>query len=184
MTKLPERMDARDSGLGTRDSMAGTRGSMFRGAQRSLRALFVSLALVLLAFAAPLAAIEPLEFKDRAEEQRYQKLLRELRCLQCQNQSLADSDANVAGGLRQEIHRQMQAGKSDEEIKAFLVERYGEFVLYRPEVKGGTMLLWFGPFVILALGGAALLVHLRRRAAAAPAAPVAASASNRSEEDW
>jgi cytochrome c-type biogenesis protein CcmH len=146
--------------------------------------VLVSLALVCLAAAAPLAAIEPLEFKDRAEEQRYQKLLRELRCLQCQNQSLADSDANVAGGLRQEIHRQMQAGKSNEEIKAFLVDRYGEFVLYRPEVKGGTMLLWFGPFVILALGGAALLVHLRRRAAAAPAALAAASASNRSEEDW
>lgn len=166
------------------DSMIGTRGAATGGLPGLFRVISAALLVLALSFATPLAAIEPLEFKDRAEEQRYQKLLRELRCLQCQNQSLADSDANVAGGLRQEIHRQMQAGKSDEEIKAFLVDRYGEFVLYRPEVKGGTMLLWFGPFVILALGGAALLVHLRRRAAAAPAAPAAASASNRSEEDW
>ena len=166
------------------DSMIGTRDAATGGLPDLFRVISAALLVLALSFATPLAAIEPLEFKDRGEEQRYQKLLRELRCLQCQNQSLADSDANVAGGLRQEIHRQMQAGKSDEEIKAFLVDRYGEFVLYRPEVKGGTMLLWFGPFVILALGGAALLVHLRRRAAAAPAAPAAASASNRSEEDW
>ncbi len=128
-----------------------------------------------------LAAIEPLEFADRAEELRYQQLLRELRCLQCQNQSLADSEANVAGGLRQEIHRQMQAGRSDDEIKAFLVDRYGEFVLYRPEVKSGTWLLWFGPFVILAGGAVALVLHLKKRRAGASAA-IAGTA--RDEEDW
>ena len=142
-------------------------------------ALLYSLALVLVS--APLAAIEPLQFADRAEEQRYQQLLRELRCLQCQNQSLADSDSNVAGGLRLEIHKQMLAGRSDEEIKAFLVERYGEFVLYRPEVKSGTWLLWFGPFVILAGGAVALVVHLRKRRTDTTAA---AAGNARDEEDW
>ncbi len=120
-------------------------------------------ALFLLAMISPIYAIEPLEFSGRAEEVRFQKLLRELRCLQCQNQSLADSPANVAGGLRQEIHRQMQAGKSNEDIKAFLVERYGEFVLYNPPVKQSTWLLWFGPGAILLLGGFALVQHLRKR---------------------
>lgn len=139
-----------------------------------------ALALALALAAAPLAAIEPLEFADRAQELRYQQLLRELRCLQCQNQSLADSDANVAGGLRQEIHKQMLAGRSDDEIKAFLVERYGDFVLYRPEVKSGTWMLWFGPFLILAAGGIALALHLRGRRR--PAA--AAADTPRDEEDW
>ncbi|GMU44104.1 MAG: cytochrome c-type biogenesis protein CcmH [Xanthomonadales bacterium] len=136
---------------------------------------------LLLGASAALGAIEPLEFTDRAQEQRYQHLLRELRCLQCQNQSLADSDANVAGGLRLEIHKQMRAGASDEQIKAFLVERYGDFVLYRPEVRRDTWLLWFGPFVILAGGGIALALHLRGRRR-----PAAASATDtpRDEEDW
>ena len=120
------------------------------------------------------------EFTDQAQEHRYQQLLRELRCLQCQNQSLADSDSNVAGGLRLEIHKQMLAGRSDEEIKAFLVDRYGEFVLYRPEVKSGTWLLWFGPFVILAGAGLALILTLRKRRAQA----AAVAETTRDEEDW
>ena len=144
-------------------------------------ALLRTLAVALLIACTSLAAIEPLEFADRAEELRYQQLLRELRCLQCQNQSLADSDANVASGLRQEIHRQMQAGRSDDEIKAFLVERYGDFVLYRPKVGSGTWLLWFGPFVILAGGALALVLHLRKRRAGA-ATPAATAV--RDEEDW
>jgi cytochrome c-type biogenesis protein CcmH len=166
------------------ESGPGIRASLSRGSLGAWPALLVTLVLCLLTCAAPLAAIEPLEFRDHAEEQRYQKLLRELRCLQCQNQSLADSPANVASGLRLEIYRQMQTGKSDEEIKAFLVDRYGEFVLYRPKVKGGTLLLWFGPFVILALAGTALRLHLRRRAATAAAAPAAAAVSPSDEEDW
>lgn len=138
-------------------------------------------ALLALAWLSPAAAIEPLEFTDRAQEHRYQQLLRELRCLQCQNQSLADSDSNVAGGLRLEIHKQMLAGRSDEEIKAFLVDRYGEFVLYRPEMKSGTWLLWFGPFVILAGAGVALVLTLRKRRAQAAAV---AETTTRDEEDW
>jgi cytochrome c-type biogenesis protein CcmH len=141
----------------------------------------LTLALVLALGCSPLLAIEPLQFADSAEELRYQQLLRELRCLQCQNQSLADSGSNVASGLRQEIHRQMQAGSSDEEIKAFLVGRYGEFVLYRPEVKSSTWLLWFGPFVILGGAATALVIHLRKRSGKA-AAPAASQA--RDEEDW
>lgn len=144
-----------------------------------MSALLRLIAVALLALAAPLAAIEPLEFESPEQELRYQQLLRELRCLQCQNQSLADSDANVASGLRQLIHKQMRDGRSDEEIKAFLVERYGEFVLYRPRVESGTWLLWFGPFLILAGGGIALALHLRGRRPAA-----ATAGTPRDEEDW
>lgn len=146
-----------------------------------MSALTRLIAITLLALAAPLAAIEPLEYDSPEQELRYQQLLRELRCLQCQNQSLADSDANVASGLRQLIHKQMRSGKSDEEIKAFLVERYGEFVLYRPRVESGTWLLWFGPFAILAAGGIALTLHLRKRRRSVPAA---APTAPRDEEDW
>lgn len=146
-----------------------------------MNAILRALALLLALGCTTLAAIEPLDFADRAQEQRYQQLLRELRCLQCQNQSLADSDANVASGLRQEIFRQMQDGRSDDEIKAFLVDRYGEFVLYRPEVKSGTWLLWFGPFVILAGGAVALVLHLRKRRTGAT---VTVANAARDEEDW
>lgn len=172
-----------DARVGIRDAGSGTGGSVSRGPQGALRAVLVSLALVCLAAAAPLAAIEPLEFKDRAEEQRYQKLLRELRCLQCQNQSLADSDANVAGGLRQEIHRQMQAGKSNEEIKAFLVDRYGEFVLLRPRLHAGTLVLWLSVPGLLTI--AAWLIWRARRSAVAgraAAPPLSAEEERRLRE--
>lgn len=122
-----------------------------------------------------------MEFKDRAEEVRFQELLRELRCLQCQNQTLADSDADIARQLRVEVHRMMEEGKTNDEIKNFLTDRYGEFVLYRPRVETGTWLLWFGPFVILAGGALALVIHLRKRRGNA-AAPLATTA--RDEEDW
>jgi len=97
-------------------------------------------------------AIDPLPFKNDAEEQRFQNLVRELRCLVCQNQNLADSDAGLAKDLRQEVFEMIQAGKSDDEIKQFLTERYGDFVLYRPPFKATTVVLWVGPIVILILG--------------------------------
>ncbi|MDH5436877.1 MAG: cytochrome c-type biogenesis protein CcmH, partial [Gammaproteobacteria bacterium] len=87
-----------------------------------------------------------------AEEQRYRNLIGELRCLVCQNQSLADSDAELAVDMRNEVHKKISAGKSNDEIIDFLVERYGDFVRYRPPVKATTFLLWFGPFLLLALG--------------------------------
>lgn len=142
------------------------------------RACGITLGLLL---AAPLWAIDPMPFENRADEVRFQTLLRELRCLQCQNQTLADSDADIARQLREEIFRMMGEGKNDQEIKDFLTARYGDFVLYKPPVKSGTWLLWFGPFGILAGGGVALWLHLRarRRPQAAAQAP-----DTRDEEDW
>ncbi len=142
------------------------------------RALLLAIAL---AFCTSVLAIDPMEFTDRAEEVRYQVLLRELRCLQCQNQTLADSDADIARQLRNEVFRMIREGKSDDEIKDFMTARYGDFVLYRPKVGSGTWLLWFGPFVILVGGAFALVLHLRKRRAGA-ATPAATAV--RDEEDW
>src|SRR5262245_40252455 len=100
---------------------------------------------------------------DPAVEQRLHKLSKELRCLVCQNETLADSRADLALDLRREIREQMRAGKSDEQIAAFLTERYGDFVLYRPPLKPSTYPLWFGPFVLLASGLFALYRSLKQR---------------------
>jgi cytochrome c-type biogenesis protein CcmH len=109
-------------------------------------------------------AIQPLPFRDRAEEIRFQTLSAELRCPMCQNETLADSNAPIAHDLRRQIFEMMQAGKTDAQIKAFLVERYSDFVLYEPPVSPKTWLLWFGPLLVLALGGALVAVQVRRRA--------------------
>lgn len=137
-------------------------------------------ALIGLAAAFVAYAVEPLPFKDAAEEQRFQHLARELRCLVCQNQNLADSDAGLAKDLRNEVFEQLRAGKSDDEIKSYLVARYSEFVLYDPPLKASTLVLWFGPFVLLAVGGIAVWLTVRRRAAQNPAPTRAAG----EEEDW
>lgn len=103
---------------------------------------------------------------DPVLEERVMNLSRELRCLVCQNETLADSRADLAVDLRNQVREQMKAGKSDEEIIGFLTARYGEFVLYRPRVRPATYLLWFGPFVLL-LGGLLILfryVKSRREA--------------------
>ena len=99
------------------------------------------------------AAIEAITFSSPDLEQRYQALSEELRCLVCQNQSLADSDASLAGDLRQILHEQLEQGRSDDEIIAFLVERYGEFVHYKPEFSGSTVFLWLAPGLFILLGG-------------------------------
>lgn len=115
--------------------------------------------------ALPAGASAPLDFDDPAQEQRFMDLTAELRCLQCQNQTLADSDAPLAQDLRQEIHDMMAAGRSDEEIKAFMVARYGDFVLYRPPVQGNTLMLWLLPALLLLTGAAVVALAVRRRAA-------------------
>jgi len=97
------------------------------------------------------------------EEQRIRQLEEKLRCLVCQNQSLADSGAELAGDLRRQVREQVAAGKSDEEIIEFLVQRYGDFVRYEPPFKASTALLWIGPFALLLAAGATLVVVLRRR---------------------
>lgn len=98
-----------------------------------------------------LAAIEVLSFDNEQQHDRYQKLISELRCPKCLNANLAGSDAPIAADLRAEIHEQILAGNSDEEILEFLTDRYGDFILYRPPLNPGTTLLWFGPpFLLLA----------------------------------
>lgn len=95
----------------------------------------------------------PLRFEHDAEERRFHRLVAELRCVMCQNQSLADSNAQIAQDLRREVLSLMRQGLDDDAIKAYLVERYGAFVLYRPQVGPATWLLWFGPLVLLGAGG-------------------------------
>ena len=95
------------------------------------------------------AADTPFTFKDATEEARYQQLTAELRCLVCQNQSLADSHADLAQDLRAEVFRMLQAGQTNEQIVDFLVARYGDFVLYRPPVSRLTYALWFGPLLLV-----------------------------------
>jgi len=126
-------------------------------------AFYLLFALVLLLPHAALA-IDALPFKDRAEEQRFQNLARQLRCLVCQNESLADSSADLAKDLRQEVFDQMRQGKSDDEIKQYLTARYSDFVLYNPPLRGGTFMLWFGPLVVFLGGLAAVILIVRRRA--------------------
>ena len=106
--------------------------------------------------AAPLA-------DDPVTEQRLISISEEMRCLVCQNESLAGSRSDLANDLRREIRTLIKEGKSDEQIRSFMVERYGDFVLYRPPVKPITWLLWIGPFVILIVGIGFLLSYLRRR---------------------
>ena len=122
-------------------------------------------------------AIDPLPFKDRAEEVRFQNLTRELRCLVCQNQNLADSEAQLAVELRRQVFDMMQSGKSDAEIKQYLVARYNDFVLYDPPVKAGTLLLWFLPGVLVLIGAGVVFNILRKKSRQ----PVTATDP---EEDW
>ena len=95
---------------------------------------------------------EPVVFENKNLEERYYLLIEEIRCLVCQNQSLADSNAPLAQDLRNEVFKMIQTNKSNNEIMEFLVERYGDFVLYRPPLKKNTWLLWFGPFLFLVIG--------------------------------
>jgi cytochrome c-type biogenesis protein CcmH len=119
---------------------------------------------------------------DPVIEARLAKLSKELRCLQCQNQTLADSPAGLAADLRREIREQMKAGKSDQEIIAFLTQRYGDFILYRPRVTFTTYLLWFGPFVLLLGGLYVLFVYIKQRRDMIPEQPLSANDRRRAEE--
>src|ERR1041384_3573774 len=119
---------------------------------------------------------------DPVIEARLAKLSHELRCLQCQNQTLADSPAGLAADLRREIRTQMKAGKSDQEIVAFLTQRYGDFILYKPRVTFTTYLLWFGPFVFLLGGLYVLFRYIKQRRDSTPENPLTADERRRAEE--
>jgi cytochrome c-type biogenesis protein CcmH len=108
---------------------------------------------------------EPMVFENQQQEARFKQLTQELRCTVCQNQNLADSDAQLAHDLRAEVHKMLLAGKSDDEIKQFMVDRYGDFVLYRPPVQENTYLLWLAPIVLLLIGALILRVNIKKRAA-------------------
>ena len=118
---------------------------------------------LLLAASAAALAQEPLVFDDAAQEERYNALTLELRCTVCQNQSLADSDAPLAQDLRAEIYEMMMAGRSDDEIKTFMIERYGDFVLYRPPMQGNTLALWLLPILLLLVGAVIVFFTVRNR---------------------
>ena len=107
-------------------------------------------------------AIESMSFQNQTEEIRFRQLTEELRCTVCQNQTLAESDAPLAQDLRQRILEMLQQGQSDMQIKEFLVDRYGDFVLYQPPVKNITILLWFGPIIILFLGAIVVWQTIRK----------------------
>lgn len=104
------------------------------------------------------------EFANAVQEAHYQQLTAELRCVVCQNQSIADSNAELAQDMRDLIRKMILEGKTDEQITGFLVERYGDFVLYNPPVKPTTYVLWIGPLVLLLLGIAVLVYFVRRHA--------------------
>lgn len=109
------------------------------------------------------AEIESLTFETAEQEQRYKYFIDELRCLVCQNQNLADSNADLAKDLRMQTYEMITGGKSDQEIIDYMVNRYGDFVLYRPPLKTNTLLLWGGPFIILFLATVIFLRMLRQR---------------------
>ena len=127
--------------------------------------IFMALTLSVTALAQRAPVQEPMKFENKQQEERFNHLTRELRCLVCQNQNLADSDAQLAHDLRAEVHEMLLAGNSDEEIKKFMVDRYGDFVLYRPPVQENTYLLWLAPMLLL-LGGAFMMaVIVKKRTA-------------------
>jgi len=127
----------------------------------------------------PLPDPTPEQAAELLRSDRFRALASELRCLVCQNQTLADSSAELAGDLRNEVLRQMAAGRDDRQIKAHLVARYGEFVLYRPELSARNLALWVGPAMLLAIGAIVLWRITRRRAAGARQATTADDATVR-----
>lgn len=119
---------------------------------------------------------------DPVLEKRMIGLAENLRCLVCQNESLASSHADLAEDLRREVREQMQKGLSDQEIIDYLVSRYGDFVLYDPPMKKSTLILWFGPFVLLLAGAGMLVYQLRRRKSRIPEAELSAEDAQRAAE--
>lgn len=126
-------------------------------------AVLISFTWVNFSYASP---VDTFEFKDEATELRFQILSKELRCPKCQNQNLADSNSKIAVDLRKNLYNLLQEGQSDQEIIDYMVYRYGEFVLYRPQLKSQTYVLWFGPVIILFGFIIALIYVLRRRSKA------------------
>src|SRR5882724_10796117 len=123
----------------------------------------IALICISICFAVVVIAKDAQPNEDPQIEQRMKNLTEQLRCLVCQNETLADSRADLAEDLRKQVREQMKAGTSDQEILAYLTQRYGDFVLYNPPVKATTYLLWFGPFILLIGGTGVLYRYLKHR---------------------
>lgn len=115
------------------------------------------------------AAIAVYEFETPEQEQRFRHLIEELRCPKCQNQSISDSDADIAQDMRAQVAEMLREGRSDEEIVQFFVTRYGDFVTYKPPVNAETMILWAGPGVVFVIGLMLVVLQIRRARARAQA---------------
>ncbi|HTD28723.1 MAG TPA: cytochrome c-type biogenesis protein [Xanthomonadaceae bacterium] len=159
-----------------------------------MKRIFLAIVLLLvsstaLALATKSPATQPEVYRNPAEETRFHILTTSLRCVMCQNESLADSQAPIAHDLRREILELMRQGKSDAQIREFLVARYGEFVLYQPRVEPATWLLWFGPLLLFVSGGGTVAWIVRRRALRARTTAVAQPTTTdpsdvESSEEW
>ena len=142
----------------------------------------VSLICISICFVVVIVAKDAQPNEDPQIEQRMKNLTEQLRCLVCQNETLADSRADLAEDLRKQIREQMKAGKSDKEIIAYLTDRYGDFVLYKPPVKATTYLLWFGPFAFLIGGTVVLYRFVKRRRELIHEEPLTADERKQAEE--
>ena len=128
-----------------------------------MRKLIIILSMLFLLNPFIYAAVEIRQFQNLEHEQRYKNLINEFRCVVCQNQNIADSNAALAKDLRKQVYKMINAGKSDDEIMEFMVTRYGDFVLYRPQFNSMTFLLWVGPFIIFIIGLYILISFIRQR---------------------
>lgn len=130
-----------------------------------LRAFFIIPVLIFSTLVSAQSAIEPRNFNTEVQETRYRSLIGELRCTVCQNEPLESSNAPLAADLRQQVYSQIMAGRSDFEIRQYMRERYGDFVLYNPPFAGHTMILWIGPgfLLLIGLGTGAVMIRRRRR---------------------
>ncbi len=149
--------------------------------------LVAAMLLPALALAQAVKDPAPLQFTDQVEADRFHALTAELRCVKCQNQSLADSNASIAQDLRHEVLALMRQDKSDAQVKDYLVDRYGEFVLYRPQMDPKTWLLWFGPALVLLAGGLVVFNVVRRHSAARVAdtrRPERSTAAIDEDQEW
>lgn len=142
-------------------------------------------ALVLLCFvvgAQVYGAIDHHSFEDEELRQRYLSLVKELRCPKCQNQNIADSNSPISTDLREQVYVQLNTGKSDQEIISYMVERYGQFIVYRPPIKGKTLVLWIAPVIFILIGLSCIVLITRRSGGSSSAESVNAESSQRLEE--